>query len=61
MTTNIYFEHVTADDWNTQMEVLCICGNPLCDHAFTMRIIDENTTELRVSQCVLCSCKEFHT
>ena len=47
------------DEWNKAMyHQKCVCGHELYIHAFTMGKYDENSAELRVSQCTFCDYDE---
>ena len=44
-----------VDKWREEMyHQKCVCGHELYIHAFTMGKHDENSVELRVSQCTFC-------
>lgn len=43
------------EEWEKEMyHQKCVCGHELYLHAFTMGKYDENSAELRVSQCTFC-------
>lgn len=61
MSTVIPFDiNKDEEDLRNKLDSMCKCGHKLSYHGFT-DWVDEYSKQsyLRVSQCVMCECKEF--
>jgi hypothetical protein len=60
MSIEVSYDYDDHDSLGETLNLLCICGHKLSEHAFTEKYYYETKTHfLNVGQCVFCGCTEF--